>query len=216
MIEFSKINLSFNEKEIGMEVYAWHELINNQIRVHKTFYESHLLSYLLATYPRQKCIIDIGANIGNHTIFFAEFMNAERIHAFEPHPMNFGLLEKNTLRYPTVERYKIALGCKQGKGKITTQSNNMGDVVVSEDENGEVEISSIDAFKFSEVSMIKIDAEGWENRILEGSLDTLVKCKPVLIIEWKSIDFVYYGMSFLRQLRYVITAVLPDWNFILE
>jgi len=211
-----KSNLIFNGKEMEMEVYAWDELISNQIKIHKTFYESHLLFYLLDTYPQQRCIIDIGANIGNHTTFFAEFMNAEKIHAFEPHPMNFQLLVKNTTKYPEVERYKIALGCRQGKGNITTQLRNMGDVCVTEDENGDVEILTLDAFNFSDVSMIKIDAEGSENKILEGSMETLSKCKPILMIEWRSIDVIYIGMQVLSQLGYVITAVLHDWNFILQ
>lgn len=215
MIEISKANLIFNGKEMEIDVYDWDELISEQIKIHKTFFEIHLLSHLLDTYPQQSCIIDIGAHIGNHTVFFAEFFKPEKIHAFEPHPMNFHLLEKNTAKYPQVERYKTALGCRQGKGNITTQLVNMGNVWVTDDESGDVDILPLDSFSFSDVSMIKIDAEGSENKILAGSMKTL-KCKPILIIEWKNIAAVYVGMQVLNQIGYVIMAVLPDWNFILQ
>ena len=49
--------------------------------------------FINKNYKEQKEILDIGANIGNHTAFFAEFANC--VFAFEPHPKNFKLLDIN-------------------------------------------------------------------------------------------------------------------------
>jgi FkbM family methyltransferase len=38
--------------------------------------------------------IDVGANIGNHSVFFAAILNAS-VYAFEPFPPNHALLELN-------------------------------------------------------------------------------------------------------------------------
>ena len=69
--------------------------------------------------------------------------------------------------------------------------------VMEENTNGLEKLSTLDNFNFKNVNFIKIDAEGYELKILEGAINTLKKFKPVLFIETKDN---YNGIeSFLRN-----------------
>jgi precorrin-6B methylase 2 len=54
--------------------------------VRGTFYELHQLLLHRHLIPMHSTVIDIGANCGNHTIFYARHTNACKIYPFEPNP----------------------------------------------------------------------------------------------------------------------------------
>lgn len=213
--EITKFNYR-GEKDIELEVYGGDEILANHVRINGVFYEDETLSYLRANFPVQKTILDIGANIGNHTTFLAEFMSAEKIHAFEPHPMNLELLRRNMAKYHNVIVHGCALGETIKRVSITTNMGNMGDVKVSEaDSNGEIEMFPLDAFDFSEVTLMKIDVEDYEWHVLQGAFETIRRWKPVLVVETLSILEVYRVIRFLSfNFGYVVKCMLDDWNLI--
>src|SRR5438874_6313231 len=87
----------------GRSVYfpALDDHISNTIRRLDTFYENDLLEHMYRSIPHSGVFLDVGANIGNHTVFLASFM-AEHVVSFEPHPGLFevlrGVVDKNSLR----------------------------------------------------------------------------------------------------------------------
>ena len=46
-----------------------------------------------------------------------------------------------------------------------------------------VDLITIDSLKLNKVSLIKIDVEGMENLVLEGAKETILKNKPVILLE---------------------------------
>ena len=209
------------EKTIELEIYGWDEYICQIIRTRGVFYEDEALSYLRANFSCQKTILDVGANIGNHTTFFAEFMNAEKIHAFEPHPMNFELLQRNTSKYSNVVLHNCAIGETTKQMSIETALNNMGSVRVlpagGNDKVGmfPVEMFPLDAFNFSEVTLIKLDVEGFEYNVLRGAAETIRRWKPTLVIEALHVEELYSIVKFLtNDFGYIITDVVPDLNLV--
>jgi hypothetical protein len=52
-----------------------------------------------------------------------------------------------------------------------------------------VNITTVDKFKFANVDFIKCDVEGYETKILQGSLDTIERCNPTIVIEQNRGDF---------------------------
>ena len=56
------------------------------------FYEQEELELIAGLVPQGATIVDIGANIGNHTLFFAQMMRAARVIPFEPNPLAFEVL----------------------------------------------------------------------------------------------------------------------------
>jgi hypothetical protein len=59
---------------------------------------------------------DVGANIGNHSMFFSK--KFKRIHSFEPHPSTFYILNFNTNQLKNISTHNIGLGDESGIFKL--------------------------------------------------------------------------------------------------
>ena len=61
------------------------------------FYEQDELDLLARLVGSGKTIVDIGANIGNHTLYFAKMMQAAKVVPFEPNPLAYEVLLAHVL-----------------------------------------------------------------------------------------------------------------------
>lgn len=143
-------------------------------------------------------VIDIGAHVGITTIHWLEG-GFKHVHAFEINPSHFECLVENTLEY----RDKISLypyGCsfeeKIVKGGYRTRKNS-GTFQILDDETAEkfpadavfkVTVKPLDACSFENISLIKIDVEGWELEVMKGAINTIKQHKPVLFVEYMKGD----------------------------
>ena len=182
-----------------INIQGWHLPDNDKI------FLKHLEKYPNTTYQQEAIneafnhvknfnnVIDIGANIGLHSVRFSS--KFKKVFSFEPVSSNYECLEKNTETFENIERFKSGLGedTKIETISIPKNSNNCGaysivDFVNYEDElvEEQIQIKKLDDFNLN-ADLIKIDAQGFEVPILKGSIDTLERCKPVLILEaeWK-------------------------------
>jgi len=142
------------------------------------YYEKVMLNYI-KNLNIKGSYIDVGANIGNHSLYFAKECG-NKIFAFEPDIENYRLLEENTKKY-NVTSFNIGIGsCKSMMG-IERYRENMGMNRLIE--GNDVEVSTIDIFEFEEIGLIKIDVEGMEIDVLKGAKKTIEKYKPSLFIE---------------------------------
>jgi FkbM family methyltransferase len=148
----------------------------------------------------QGWFFDVGANIGMYSWEVRKVCPLRKILAFEPDPKNIKLLEKtlNGANFENVEIYKCALsnrvgevtffqdnltsatGCVAGKDKPWIEQYLKGSA-----NEIRVKTETLDSVSLGEKtpSLIKIDVEGHEVEVLEGSRNTLSKAKPLLIIE---------------------------------
>lgn len=121
-------------------------------------------------------ILDIGANIGTATLYFAHRFPDAKIYAFEPVPDNFALLEKNVKGLPNVTVLPIALGSQDGELEIAlAYDQNFGSFSFFSDpslatQKIPVQIRAVAPY-FAELGidradLIKIDTEGAEYDIL--------------------------------------------------
>jgi predicted RNA methylase len=69
------------------------DLITNGLRIRKDYYENIMLEFIRKNIPKG-VMVDVGANIGNHTIYLAKYC-ATNVIAYEPFPDTFKLLEQN-------------------------------------------------------------------------------------------------------------------------
>ena len=191
-IDFSrreKIHLKFKDKRIPMVIYSDKETISTSIRKKKNFFELDFLIYLLRNFPEQRGIIDIGANIGNHSLFFTEFLKYDKIYCFEPFSSNAELLREN-LKGKNSEIFEIALSDREGKFKLyNSEKANSGGFSLVPYENISYEVlpsipvKTLDSFHLENISMIKIDVEANELNVLNGAVKTIIKNRPYLFIE---------------------------------
>jgi FkbM family methyltransferase len=157
----------------------------------RNFYEIETLEFLKKEYKQFENVIDIGTNIGNHLLYWCSELGAQNVVCFEPNDFNRSVLLKNIeLNHlePIVTVHSCALGAETGKG---VQSNftlgNMGmnrvDKVSDATTASTTEIKRLDDFSISKVNFIKIDVEGFEAEVLKGASATIIKNKPVVMIE---------------------------------
>ena len=133
-------------------------------------------------------ILDIGANIGSHTLYWANERNAKMVHAFEPLPYSFEILKKhielNNLE-KKVKIYPYGLSDEVVRTKIAQfHEINIGGTSFKKQEDGDYEFKPLDSLELKEkIDLIKIDVEGAEMEVLRGGIETIKKNKPIIVIE---------------------------------
>lgn len=131
---------------------------------------------------RRGLVLDIGANIGN--ISQALIAAGHEVLAFEPQPEVSELLKLNC---PTVVVHKVALGSTNTIMQIPkmdySQRGNFGGVSIGSGMGRVIEMRTLDSYHFQNVSLIKIDVEGFEEEVLLGGMETISSSKPIIYLE---------------------------------
>jgi FkbM family methyltransferase len=133
-----------------------------------------------------KCLVDVGANIGDWTFFVAK--KGFEVYAFEPMPKAYNILKQRAKRFPNVHPFPYAVGNKDAVGRLGFTAFGVTgtmDEEINLPGGGTIDIPvrKLDSIQLPDVGVIKIDTEGYETPILEGAKETITKNKPILIIE---------------------------------
>ncbi|QIL40661.1 FkbM family methyltransferase [Pedobacter sp. HDW13] len=154
-------------------------------------YEASLKQVFSSYIAKNDYVLDIGANIGFHTLYFAELVGQSgKVTAFEPIPFNYSALIRNISlnNFPQITPQNIALSNKNETFKITADaaSNNPGSFNLFE-KNGDVTVDCKigDEFLIDEkINFIKIDVEGYEAFVIAGLMRSITKNLPYLVFEY--------------------------------
>jgi len=156
------------------------------------FYEMETLSKWLPVARGCRVLLDVGANLGNHSLYWVSNIPDIEIIAFEPYQANYICLQKNIDDNGFAFRIKLekkALGSKRGFVKVVSvdQYNLGATAFQSVEEETEIELVTIDDYvnerHLMDVGFIKIDTEGFELAILEGMSETIKKHAPYIWVE---------------------------------
>lgn len=145
-------------------------------------HDQNLLQKIKPHIKHGTIVIDIGANIGTHTVFYAD-QKANMVCAYEANPVAFRCLLHNTSPYPNVSAQNIGISDQRGKIGIDDSSNNIGSAHLTGE--GDIDLLTIDELhRLDEnISFIKIDVEGFELKVLRGAERTIQRCNPTILIE---------------------------------
>lgn len=129
--------------------------------------------------PGRLPIIDAGANVGFTALYFAFRFPDIPIYAFEPDPGAFRLLCLNTQTFPQIQPIAAALGDADGMATFySVPGSAMSSSFVHRDRGEAVSVTvrSLSSWmreqSIAEAGVLKIDVEGFEDRIIEGIEDT--------------------------------------------
>jgi FkbM family methyltransferase len=210
----------FSFEDIGLIINLDGRYEDENLQLIEKFIKNNLLDSKLKT------ALDIGANIGNHSLFLSQYFKS--VHAFEPNPEIYELLKINSTyasKIKNIITYCYGLGDKAQKLNLKINRNNMGNSkIIFENESracndNQIKIEKADNLLFlkdSNIGLIKIDVEGHEIFVLKGAEEIIKIHRPVIIFE-QGADEIKNGssesISFLSKRYYEFYTLKKRFDF---
>ena len=155
------------------------------------YYEHQIRHVALNETTEFGTFIDVGANIGIWSRSLAKTF--KKVHAFEPVEANLECLNKNIKGVDNIEVHNNALSDRNGHANLWLGNiSNCGNCTITYKQAYKkkaftpedlVPVRTLDSYKFDSVGLIKIDTQGHEWPILQGSIETLKRNKPTVVFE---------------------------------
>jgi len=190
------------------------------------FYEKIELEFIKENLSEYNyTFVDVGANIGNHSVFFSKYF--KNVVSIEPSKFNFELLKLNVGQLSNVEIFNYGCSNENKNSKLYFNRNSYAgmsiyppsledskkrniekfhDKIVNEaSSNSEIiELIKLDDLifqKYKKIHFIKFDVEGEETKCLQGSSKIIERDGPLILFEeWALVD----GSSkFIEQLELI-------------
>ncbi len=184
------------------------------------YYETDTLEKWTPLLGNVETVFDIGANLGNHTLYWAKYLHPKKIVSFEPFVRNYEALRKNIAdnRLDSIVTAEM-LAVGQSPGFVSAENvdvSNLGattfkqvDDLSARENIGAVKMTSVDTYVEQHqltVDFIKIDTEGFECAVLKGAEKTINRDHPSLWIEVSETSHAKVH-AFLQAFGYVMVDV---------
>lgn len=156
--------------------------------------------YMLDNIDPDATVLDIGANIGIMTVLFARRVPRGTVHAFEPDPVNFRVLERvvSSCRLKNVILHRVALSSASGEVEMVTpvwssvRMHGLTQVVTSAElaaagDTFKVPMQPLDGVELlpgGKIQAIKIDVEDHEPQVIEGARALIAAQHPIICAEF--------------------------------
>ena len=153
------------------------------------FYESTELETISRFFHPGSTFVDIGANVGNHTVYVARFLSPLNVIVIEPNPSTFAIIKANIALNQLsgcvdVSHLGIGLSNTSARAVAMTPAGNLGGTRLEFSENGSLHVVPGDEILSGHrVDFLKIDVEGMEIDVLDGLKRTIAKQRPRIFIE---------------------------------
>lgn len=142
-----------------------------------------------------ECAIDIGANIGNHSLQFSR--SFKKVYAFEPNIRTYELMKFNCSQVDNIECFNLAASDTHGKCYAYSSRSNIGGTSIGEKSLSDSKLKTIDKVTFrlvklddcecfhqlSSIDFVKIDVEGHESKSIDGFKKMISRHTPVICME---------------------------------
>lgn len=141
------------------------------------------------------CAIDGGAHVGTWSKLMADAF--QKVYAFEPSPDTFECLIHNMKSIEHVDCQPYALGAMAGRVSMALDAQNEARKNTGARftrDGGDIQVITIDSLNLPSCGFIKLDIEGSEPKALEGSAETIRRCKPIVLFENKKLWSRHFGL----------------------
>lgn len=150
-------------------------------------YQRHKYLKALSFVPAERRVaaIDVGAHVGLWS--WQMVWDFATVLAFEPMPAHRACWIANMEGIDDAVLSSYALGEIAGVATLATRTpNSSGDTGIMPDGSGvQVHLTRLDDLHPAGVDLLKIDCEGYELFVCRGARETLLRCRPVVIVEQK-------------------------------
>lgn len=221
---FSKAHIQKNRKQLVVFAFDYIGHMINLDGVYEIadldfFFDAMTLNRSMFS---EATAIDIGANIGNHSLYFSDYF--QKVISFEPNPRTYKVLQLNA------ELARNVLCCNEGISDANTEllletcNTNSGRSAITDNDNGNarsIRVKTLDsAIDETEiVRLIKIDVEGHEEKALIGAEQTIRRNKPIILFEQHKEDFrndSTASIELLKSYGYANFAVIENRPLLLK
>ena len=169
-------------------------------------WEEHVLSRMLDYVRVNSNVVDVGANYGSYSVYFSKKVGrGGTVTSFEPQPYLNRICSTNLVLndIQNVKLEQTSLGhaeiTTEMSSKLSDGASTSQDFQTALDENklinyggrqigvgGEsITMKTLDSFKITNLSLLKVDAEGSEPLVFWGAKETIAREKPVIFGEDK-------------------------------
>lgn len=175
--------------------------------------------YILPMLQPHFTAVDAGADIGSHTIRYAQAV--AQVLAFEPNPAEFECLKHNLRDYGNATLYRLGLSDKTEEVSLRTQEN-AGAGYLDRTERGSVVCVPLDSFNLPRLDFFKLDVEGYELFALQGATKTISTHLPVILVEMNAGTLARNGVrysqifQFLSNMGYVWRSFAQNVDLLTE
>jgi len=184
-----KINIKYKDQTFVMRDKYSNDLMFRIWEKIRTFYELRLLERV-EEISKEGVFIDLGANLGNHSVFFMNFCQCTKLYAVEACQDTADVLKINIdQNNPNNVDYEIFVKAITGhSGSVTLSDVNTGNTgltrVVDCDQGDTPSVTIDELFADVEnISVIKMDIEGFEYESIQAAHNILTKHNPIIIAE---------------------------------
>jgi len=186
--------------------------------------EYRLISFLIQQFREDDVFYDVGANYGFYTLLAQEFLAKGQVHAFEPSEKVFAYLKqaKNDTTFLNncaladvtgeISFFDTSSQHRSGKSTILQEVATLNHAVGSE-----VRVPSITLDEYCRThkapTIMKIDVEGGESKVLAGGMQTLRSVPVIIAMElWSGerSNFSRTAISVIRDLGYAPSLLSPE------
>jgi FkbM family methyltransferase len=183
------------------------------------FYENKILKDMRQRVRGGELVIDVGANIGNHTVFLAGVCNCDVI-ALEPFQKSFELLIRNidiNKLGKRVTPINVAAGARAGFGDVCLSTTaDYGQAVIRETTAlAGIRIVPLDELVLPrQPRILKIDVEGSESAVLKGAETLITRARPLIYVETLNEEAFDEVCTFLNRMEYRVLNFFHPATFL--
>lgn len=209
------MNFNIIEKKYGKILVSDEDnLVENYIRTNEEIWDKEVVMELEKYINSESIIVDVGAYIGEMIVYLSK--KCKHVHAFEPQLRRFQQMCANFYINECYNVTSYNMGACEKEKNIQINhpcGTNHADGRLSD--GGITKCITLDSLNLAP-NIIKIDAQGYDYFVIEGSRETILKHKPIIIFEYenfssKSLD---ECKSLLNSLNYDVALIkenIPDY-----
>jgi len=203
-----KTVIKYKNKKIVIALDEENGFVDKQIFYWKSW-EKEIINRIISQLDKSKIFLDIGSNIGYHSLLASRF--CKKVIAFEPIPKIYNQFSESISvnKIDNIELYNIALGDKQEVSKLHINTTNYGGSSINQN-HGEnyinIKIETLESLKINKFDVIKLDVEGYEPNVILGNKEIILKNRPTILLEFTPFLYNENGLFTSKKL----------FNFFLE
>jgi len=188
VIKMNGYKLRFTPSSLSITLFA-----NPGDRDHDEAFFRHLLK-------QGDLYVDVGANIGTLALCAAQLVGSNgKVIAIEAHPKTFGYLAENVAlnSFLNINLLNYAVGDKEGELTFSDMNSDDQNKVITGLTGGiTVPVKKLDMLLCQEhnISLLKIDVEGFEKYVVDGASEVLKRTDMVFFESWDQ-NFLNYGYT---------------------